>query len=62
VVVATFLLVGGVIAPHARDQLGDPGQVGVLIGTVVQLLTLAVAWSSAWPRSGRPIKTGAGRK
>jgi hypothetical protein len=43
VVAATFLLVGGVIAPHARDQLGDPGQVGVLIGTVVQLLTLAVA-------------------
>jgi hypothetical protein len=43
VVVATSLLAGGVIAPHARDQLGDPGQVGVLIGTVVQLLTLAVA-------------------
>jgi hypothetical protein len=43
VVVATFLLVGGVIAPQARDQLGDPDQIGVLIGTVVQLLTLAVA-------------------
>jgi hypothetical protein len=43
VVVPTFLLVGGAIAPQARDQLGDPGQVGVFLGTAVQLLAMAVA-------------------
>jgi hypothetical protein len=43
VVVPAFLLVGGVIAPQARDQLGDPGQVGVFIGTVIQLLALVIA-------------------
>lgn len=43
VAVPTFLLIGGAIAPQARDQLGDPGQVGVFIGTAVQLLALAVA-------------------
>jgi hypothetical protein len=43
VVVPTFLLVGGAIAQQARDQLGDPGQVGVFVGTVVQLLAMAVA-------------------
>jgi hypothetical protein len=43
VVVPTFLLVGAVVAPQARDQLGDPGQVGVFVGTVVQLLAMAVA-------------------
>jgi hypothetical protein len=43
VVVPTLLLVGGAIAQQARDQLGDPGQVGVFVGTVVQLLAMAVA-------------------
>jgi hypothetical protein len=43
VVVPTYLLVGGVLAPQARDQLGDPGQVGVFTGTVVQLLALVIA-------------------
>jgi hypothetical protein len=43
VAVPTFLLVGGAIAQQARDQLGDPGQVGVFLGTVVQLLAMAVA-------------------
>jgi hypothetical protein len=43
VIVPIFLLVGGVLAPQARDQLGDPGQVGVFIGTVIQLLALIVA-------------------
>jgi hypothetical protein len=43
VVVPTFLLVGGVVAPQAREQLGDPGEVGVFVGTVVQLLAMAVA-------------------
>jgi hypothetical protein len=43
VAVPIFLLIGGAIAPQARDQLGDPGQVGVFIGTAVQLLALAVA-------------------
>jgi hypothetical protein len=43
VVVALFLLVGGALAPQARDQLGDPGAVGVFLGTVIQLLALVVA-------------------
>lgn len=43
VVVALFLLVGGALAPQARDQLGDPGAVGVFVGTVIQLLALVVA-------------------
>jgi hypothetical protein len=43
VIVSLFLLVGGVLAPQAREQLGDPGQVGVFIGTVIQLLALVVA-------------------
>jgi hypothetical protein len=43
VVVPAFLLVGAVVASQARDQLGDPGQVGVFVGTVVQLLAMAVA-------------------
>ena len=43
VVVALFLLVGGVLAPQAREQLGDPGAVGVFVGTVIQLLALVVA-------------------
>jgi hypothetical protein len=43
VVVPAFLLVGAVVASQARDQLGDPGQVGVFVGTVVQLLATAVA-------------------
>jgi hypothetical protein len=43
VIVALFLLVGGALAPQARDQLGDPTQVGVFVGTVIQLLALAIA-------------------
>jgi hypothetical protein len=43
VIVSAFLLVGGTLAPQARDQLGDPSQVGVFIGTVIQLLALVVA-------------------
>ena len=43
VIVSLFLLVGGALAPQARDQLGDPTQVGVFIGTVIQLLALVVA-------------------
>jgi hypothetical protein len=43
VIVSLFLLVGGALAPQARQQLGDPTQVGVLIGTVIQLLALVVA-------------------
>jgi hypothetical protein len=41
--VSLFLLVGGALAPQAREQLGNPGQVGVFIGTVIQLLALVVA-------------------
>jgi hypothetical protein len=37
VIVSLFLLVGGALAPQARAQLGDPAQVGVFIGTVIQL-------------------------
>jgi hypothetical protein len=43
VAVPTFLLVGAALAPQAREQLGDPGQVGVFVGTVVQVLAMAVA-------------------
>jgi hypothetical protein len=43
VIVSLFLLVGGALAPQARQQLGDPTQVGVFIGTVIQLLALVVA-------------------
>ena len=43
VIVSLFLLLGGVLAPQAREQLGDPGQVGVFIGTVIQLMALVVA-------------------
>ncbi len=43
VIVALFLLVGGALASQARDQLGDPTRVGVFVGTVIQLLALAIA-------------------
>lgn len=43
VAVPTLLLVGAALAPQAREQLGDPGQVGVFVGTVVQVLAMAVA-------------------
>jgi hypothetical protein len=43
VIVSLFLLAGGALAPQTRDQLGDPTQVGVFIGTVIQLLALVVA-------------------
>ena len=42
-IVSLFLLVGGALAPQAREQLSDPSQVGVFIGTVIQLLALVVA-------------------
>ena len=42
-IVSLFLLVGGVLAPQAKEQLGDPGQAGVFIGTVIQPLALVVA-------------------
>jgi hypothetical protein len=43
VIVSLFLLVGGALAPQARQQLGNPSQAGVFIGTVIQLLALVVA-------------------
>lgn len=43
VIVSLFLLVGGALAPQARGQLGDPRQVGVFIGTLLQLLALVIA-------------------
>jgi hypothetical protein len=43
VIVPAFLLVGGALAPQTRDHLGDPGQAGVFIGTLIQLLALVVA-------------------
>jgi hypothetical protein len=43
VIVSLFLLVGGSLAPQARQQLGNPSQAGVFIGTVIQLLALVVA-------------------
>jgi hypothetical protein len=43
VIVSLFLLVSGALAPQARDQLGDPRQLGVFIGTVLQLLALVIA-------------------
>jgi hypothetical protein len=61
VVVPTFLLAGGAIAQQARDQLGDPGRVGVFVGTVVQLLAMAVALvaglAAAWQRYRHRIRT-----
>ena len=42
-IVSLFLLVGGVLAPQAKEQLGDPGQAGVFIGMVIQPLALVVA-------------------
>jgi hypothetical protein len=53
VVVPTFLLVGAVVAPEAREQLGDPGQVGVFVGTVVQLLAMAVALVAGLAAAGQ---------
>lgn len=43
VIVSLLLLVGGALAPQARAQLGDPRQLGVFIGTVLQLLALIIA-------------------
>jgi hypothetical protein len=43
VIVPLFLLAGGALAPQARGQLGDPTRVGVFVGTVIQLLALAIA-------------------
>jgi hypothetical protein len=43
VIVSLFLLVGGALAAQVRDQLGDPTRVGVFVGTVIQLLALAIA-------------------
>jgi hypothetical protein len=30
-------------SPQTRDHLGDPGQAGIFIGTVIQLLALVAA-------------------
>ena len=49
----TFLLVGALVAPEAREQLGDPGQVGVFVGTVVQLLAMAVALVAGLAAAGQ---------
>jgi hypothetical protein len=46
VIVPAFLLVGATLAPQTRDHLGDPGQVGIFIGTAIQPLALG-------PRLGR---------
>jgi uncharacterized membrane protein len=43
VIVSLFLLIGGVLAPQAREQLSDPTQVGIFIGTLIQVLALVVA-------------------
>lgn len=42
-VVAGMILLGGFIAPEARENLTDPGNAGIFIGTAVQLPALAVA-------------------
>jgi hypothetical protein len=57
VVVALFLLVGGVLAPQAREQLGDPGAVGVFLGTVIQLLALVVALISGVAAARQSYRT-----
>lgn len=44
VVVSTFLLLGAVIAPDARDHLGAPADVWTFVGTVLQLAALVAAW------------------
>lgn len=43
VIAPAFLLVGAAIAPKTRDHPGDPSRMGVLVGTVGQLLALVVA-------------------
>lgn len=42
-VVSAFLLLGGAVASNTRDHLGDPSEVGVFIGTVIQPLALVIA-------------------
>ena len=42
-VVSAFLLLGGAVASNTRDHLGDPEEVGVFIGTVIQPLALVIA-------------------
>lgn len=37
------LVVGAFLAPEAAEQLGDPGQAGAFVGTLVTLLGAAVA-------------------
>ena len=41
--VSAFLLLGGAVASNTRDHLGDPEEVGVFIGTVIQPLALVIA-------------------
>jgi hypothetical protein len=60
VVVALFLLVGGALAPQAREQLGDPGAVGIFVGTVIQLLALVVALISGVAAASQSYRTHAG--
>lgn len=57
VVVALFLLVGGALAPQARDQLGDPTAVGVFLGTVIQLLALVVVLISGVAAARQSYRT-----
>jgi hypothetical protein len=57
VLVALFLLVGGAVAPQARDQLGDPAQVGIFLGTVIQLLALVIALIAAAAAARQSFRT-----
>jgi hypothetical protein len=42
-VVSAFLLLGRAVASNTRDHLGDPSEVGVFFGTVIQPLALVIA-------------------
>jgi hypothetical protein len=57
VVAALFLLVGGVLAPQAREQLSDPTQLGVFAGTVIQLLALVTALVAGVVATRRDYRT-----
>lgn len=39
---AAFLIVGGIITPDAREHLGEPAALGRFIGTIVQLAGVAL--------------------
>lgn len=59
-VVSAFLLLGGAVASNTRDHLGDPSEVGVFIGTVIQPLALVIALvaSVAATRQGYQSRPG----